>query len=164
MKKVLLGALLLLSTSSFSQNNLVKVELPTLGSYLYKEDKFNGEKTYYSSGTKVSIVKITRKGVNNQYISINVYDNHLASGSGVYILFDNGQKIIRSKEKVDYDVNSGGNPSFKYSAFFTPTQNEINLFKTRKVVSVKLYIFDTDINTSESDEFQIASKVLLKPI
>jgi hypothetical protein len=162
MKKLVLGALLSLSMLSFAQNDSIKVGLPTLESYLVKEDKFNGEKTYRSSGETLSIYKVARKNINSQYISIYVYDNYLASGTGVYILFDNGQKIIRSKEEVDYDVNPGSGPSYRYSAFFTPTQNEINLFKTRKVVSVKLYIFDTDINPSESDEFQVAAKVLLK--
>ena len=156
MKKLFLFICLLISTLSFSQNDSIKVK--TLNDYLYNEDKFNGQKEYYSTTGTISIAKFVSKYRTSQYISINVQGSTLNYGCyGVYILFENGKKIVRSKEKVDTDYSDG----WSYRAFFEPTAAEISLLKTYKVVAVKLYIYDTEINSIESEEFLEAAKVML---
>jgi tetratricopeptide (TPR) repeat protein len=130
-----------------------------LNRYLSETDKFNGEKTYYGGGTIVSFMKVIGKGKSSQYVSVNVYGSTLNYGCyGVSILFENGKKIIRSNEKVDTDYNDSG---WRYKAFFTPTLNEINLLKTQKITAVKLYIYDADVDDSESNTILKDARIIL---
>ena len=162
MRKLLLGAILLFSNLCISQEQqkdtvLVKQE-KTLNDYLYNEDKFTGEKTYYSPTITISIAKFVQGKKSNQYISIAVPGSTLNYGCyGVSILFENGKKIVRPNEKVETNYSDG----WSYRAFFTPTTNEINLLKSYKVVAVKLYIYDADINSTESEDLLTASKIML---
>ncbi|MCF8322746.1 MAG: hypothetical protein K9I26_06385 [Flavobacterium sp.] len=100
----------------------------------------------------------------NIYIYLSVNGSTLNyECEGAYILFENGLKIIRSKEKIDTDYSSGS--GWTYSAFFTPTANEIKLLKTQKVIAVKLYIYMHDY-LSESTQNTIledAKIILMTP-
>ena len=161
MRKLLLGAILLFSNLCISQEqpkDTVLVNKKTLNDYLSNEDKFTGEKTYYSPTTTISIAKFVQIKSSNQYISIDVPGSTLNYGCyGVSILFENGKKIVRPHEKVETNYSSG----WSYRAFFTPTANEINLLKSYKVVAVKLYIYDADINSIESEDLLTAAKAML---
>lgn len=161
MRKLLLVAILLFSNLCISQEqqkDTVVVNQKTLNDYLSNEDKFTGEKTYYSPTTIISIAKFVQGKSSHQYISIDVPGSTLNYGCyGVSILFENGKKIVRPHEKVETNYSDG----WSYRAFFTPTVNEINLLKSYKVVAVKLYIYDTDINSSEADDLLTAAKVML---
>ena len=161
MRKLLLGAILLFSNLCISQEqqkDTVVVNQKTLNDYLSNEDKFTGEKTYYSPTTTISIAKFVQRKSSNQYISIDVSGSTLNYGCyGVSILFENGKKIVRSHEKVETSYSDG----WSYRAFFTPTANEINLLKSYKVVAVKLYIYDTDVDSKEAEDLLEAAKVML---
>lgn len=155
MKKVLCGMLLLSNLIMFSQEEIIN----PLDNYLSKTDKISGEKIYYGGGTIVSFMKVVGKRNSEQYVSIRVKGSTLNySCYGVSILFENGKKIIRSKENVDSDYNESG---WQYKAFFAPTLNEINLLKTQKITYVKLYIYDADITESESNTILEDAKILL---
>ena len=162
MRKLLLGAILLFSNLCISQeqqkDTLSLKPVKTLKDYLSNEDKFTGEKTYYSPTTTISIAKFVQRKSSNQYISIDVPGSTLNYGCyGVSILFENGKKIVRSHEKVETAYSDG----WSYRAFFTPNSNEINLLKSYKVVAVKLYIYDADVNSREADDLLESAKVML---
>lgn len=158
MKKILL-AVLFLNLHFYSNAQELTKTTDQLEDYLSKVDKFNGEKTYYGGGNTVSFMKVISKGKSTQYVSINVKGSTLNYGCyGVSILFENGKKIIRTKEKVDTDYNSDG---WAYKAFFSPTFNEINLLKTQKITAVELYIYDADINETESNTILTDAQILL---
>jgi tetratricopeptide (TPR) repeat protein len=130
-----------------------------LDRYLSNTDKFSGEKTYYGGGKVVSFMKVVGKKNSAQYVSVYANGSTLNYGCyGVSILFENGKKIVRSKEKVDTDYNDSG---WQYKAFFTPTLNEINLLKTLKITAVKLYIYDVDVDESESNTILKDAKIIL---
>ena len=130
-----------------------------LDRYLSKTDKFSGEKTYFGGGKIVSFMKVIGKGNSSQYVSVYVNGSTLNYGCyGVYILFENGKKIVRSNEKVDTDYSNG---EWQYKAFFTPTLNEINLLKTQKITSVKLYVYDADLDDNESNTILKDAKIIL---
>lgn len=155
MKKLLFGILLLSNLIMFSQEVVVN----PLDKYLGNTDKFSGEKTYYGGGTIVSFMKVVGKGKYTQYVSISVNGSTLNYNCyGVSILFENGKKIVRSNEKVDTDYNDS---EWQYKAFFTPTLNEVTLLKTQKITAVKLYIYDADINESESNTILEDAKIIL---
>jgi tetratricopeptide (TPR) repeat protein len=130
-----------------------------LDRYLSDTDKFSGEKTYYGGGTVVSFMKVIGKKNSAQYVSVYANGSTLNYGCyGVSILFENGKKIVRSKEKVDTDYSNSG---WQYKAFFTPTLNEINLLKTLKIVAVKLYIYDVNVDESDSNTILKDAKIIL---
>lgn len=162
-KLLLLGTLLLLSTIGFSQTdtNLDTIKkVKTLENYLHSTDKFTGEKVYYSNLlSTISIAKYINKNSSRQNIYISVNGSTLNYGCyGLSVLFENGKQINRPNEKVDTNYSDG----WSYSASFNPTTYEINLFKTYRVVAVKLYIYDSDVLTSDADEFKEAANVMLK--
>jgi hypothetical protein len=128
-----------------------------------KTDKFNDEVVYSSpSVNNISFIKYKKKQGISQYVSISVYDSYLAgyNNTGLTILFKSGKKITRIKEKVDVDYTTGS--SWRYSVFFTPTANEINLLKKDEIEAVKLYIFDADIYKGTEIK-QNANCVLVTP-
>ena len=63
----------------------------------FKEDKFNGEKSYNSPDIdNISFVKYVNKGKINQYVSISIYDTYFSgyNNYGLSVLFKSGKKII----------------------------------------------------------------------
>jgi hypothetical protein len=128
-----------------------------------KTDKFNDEVSYNSPDVDdISFIKYKKKGVMRQYVSIYIYDSYLSgyNNFGLTILFKSGKKIIRSKEKITVNTSSGSN--WSYSVFFTPTSNEINLFKKEEIEAVKLYIFDAEITQGDKIK-EYANCVLVTP-
>lgn len=178
MKKIFFGlalSLFLISNNYCQVNDTIRMEIAemvedsifenpkiikTLDSYLYDIDKFTGEKTYYNKTQVLSFARYVKKNISSQYVNIRVEGSTLNYGCyGVSILFKNGQKLIRSKEKVDSDYSNG---KWVYSAFFTPTANEINLLRNQKAVYVKLYIYDANLDISNSNNILEDAKVMLK--
>ena len=126
-------------------------------------DKFTGETSYNSPIIEnISFVKYKKKEVISQYVSISIYDSYLSgyNNYGVTILFKNGKKIIRKTEKIDVDYSSGS--EWRYSTFFTPNSNEINLLKSFEIEAVKLYIFDSNISGGDSIK-RLANCILSSP-
>jgi hypothetical protein len=139
-----------------------KPSVKTLENYLSDTDSFTGEKTYRGGDGCIRFNRYVNKTSSTQYLYISVNGRTLNYGcEGVYILFENGEKIIRSKEKVDTDYSSSS--GWDYTAFFTPTANEIKLLQTQKVTGVKLYIYANE-NFSETTQNTILedAKILLK--
>jgi len=149
-----------ISKAEFYSNIIdAKLTVKTIDDYLSSIDKFTGEKTYYGGGTIVSFMKVKGKGTSLQYVSVTVNGSTLNySCYGVFILFENGGKITRTKEKVKTDYNDSG---WQYKAFFTPTLNEINLLKTQKISAVKLYVYDVEVNENESNTILEDAKIIL---
>jgi len=164
MKKLITSTVLLISLISTAQNNwTVSNASPSsygnakLEDYLTDEDKFNGEKTYSTNTEVVSFWRTIKKGISRQYVSVTVKGSTLNYGCyGVYILFNNGQKIMRKNEKVETAYSDG----FEYRAFFTPTDNEIKLLQNQEITDVKLYIYDATVDRGET--IMNDAKIILK--
>ena len=159
MKKLILSALLF-SSVSFCQEVKNDSISNTLENYFSSEDKFNGEKTYYSPFTEnISITRIVgKKGIASQFIKIDVKGSTLNYRcKGLLILFENGLKINRPNEIVDTDYSDG----FSYGVWFKPTSKEISLFKKYKITDVRLYIYDAHISDYDATSFKDAAQVML---
>ena len=144
-------------------NQSQAVEMDFCSDVTITVDKFTGETSYDSPIIEnISFVKYKKKGVISQYVSISIYDSYLSgyNNYGVTILFKNGKKIIRKTEKIDVDYSSGS--EWRYSTFFTPNSNEINLLKSYEIEAVKLYIFDSNISGGDSIK-RLANCILSSP-
>lgn len=157
MKKLLLAIVLLVSVTSFAQQK-------TLEDYLYKTDKYTGEKYYYSNdiGDKIKLIKGTtpnKKDMNA--LAVTVYGNISEySGKGLFILFENGQKIIRPDEDVDCKYSSS-NDKYQYTVYLFPTDEEIEKIKSSKITEIKLYIFEDTVSDKIASKVLEASKIML---
>lgn len=128
-------------------NSKVEIKDDVCLNVIVETDKFTGNVSYNTPEVQnISFMKYKTKGITNQYVSIDIYDSYLSShnNKGLIILFKSGKKIDRVNEKIDLHSSTGSN--WRYSVFFTPTINEINLLKTEEIIGIKLYIFNVDIN------------------
>lgn len=126
-------------------------------------DKFTDELKYTSPNVEgISFIKAILNGDTSQYIHIGIDDDYLSgfNNSGLIVLFKSGKKINRVNEKIDVSNSSGAN--WRYTAFFKPNANEINLFKNDEIVGVKLYIHGRDIYGGEQLKIY-ANCVLVNP-
>jgi len=163
--------ILLLFTFSFysqaqtdsSSNTVIETKEDLCLQVNEKIDKFTDEVSYNTPDIEgISFIKYKSKGTISQYVSISVYDTYLSgfNNSGLIILFKSGKKINRINEKIDMSNSTGAN--WRYSVFFTPTANEINLFKNDEITGVKLYIHGLDIYGGEQIKIY-ANCVLANP-
>jgi hypothetical protein len=147
------------SASDFKIDSCTDIEIET--------DRYTGKVTYRSPFIEdnISFLKTKEKGITRQYVLISLYNSYLSgyNNYGLGILFESGKKIIRSKEKIDVDYSAELN--WRYSAFFTPTDNEVMLLKNEIIIGFRLYIFDAGV--AEGDMIKNYAKCILvspKPI
>jgi hypothetical protein len=69
---------------------------------------------------------------------------------GVIILFEDGTKLNKPNEEIDVDISTY---TYKYSAFITLNDSELKTLMTKKIKKYRLYIFDQEIDSSESEAF-----------
>lgn len=147
MKKILLILLFISYGKCFSQS---------CSSVNKKVDKFTGKVTYMSPvispshSATPSIVFL--KDDSTIFLSLSGVGSSLrVSKKGVYILFDNGEKINR--EDVTIDVKPNENSGWwTYSAIFKLSNKEIELFKKYLLTDFRLYLFDESLNENLSKE------------
>lgn len=143
--------LVLLKVNSYAQtdsttHNSVQTNEDLCINVIIKTNKFTDETSYYSPITEdIEFIKVKSKDITDQYVGLTIYNTYLTGydNHGLIILFKSGKKINRANEKIDVDYSSGSN--WKYSAFFTPTEYEINLLKSEEIIGFELYIFSSDI-------------------
>lgn len=163
MKKLLLTLLL-----AFTHLFVKSQSRDSLSDYFLKEDMFENEKWYSSNfvSPTVSFIRVIKNNkIVTKYVSITVSANTLNYNChGIYVLFENGQKISRPNDKVKIEYDNG----FYCTAFFTPTASEIKLLQSIPIKAVRLYIYDSLIDATkygdiqERIEIMRAAKILLK--
>ena len=128
-----------------------------------EKDEFTGELKFNSpimNGIKISpiiIYKYINKGKAVYYLSLMTYGNTFnINKTGVIILFKDGTKWTRASE-IDVDTESYG---FKYSAFISLTTADLTIFSTKKIKKFRLYIYDEEVNSSDSDKFKLFTKCI----
>jgi hypothetical protein len=160
MKKILFVYFLLCNLIMFSQEKVTT----QLNEYLttdFTDSKYKG-KLYEGGGETVLFSKF----VNQDYITENVTVSVKHDGSsinkklyGLNILFENGGSIIRSKQELAsyYNEENG----HQYKAVLELNKNDIYLFKTQKVASVKLNKYSSNVSENESNAILKAAKIML---
>jgi predicted transcriptional regulator with HTH domain len=144
----------------FSQEK-VTTELNEYLTTDFTGSKYEG-KLYEGGGETV----LLRKFVGQDYITEDVTVSVKHDGSsinnklyGLNILFENGESIIRSKQElVSYYTEENGH---QYKAMLELNKNDIYLFKTQKVTSVKLNKYSSNVSENESNAILKAAKIML---
>ena len=160
MKKILFVYFLLCNLIMFSQEK-VTTELNEYLTTDFTGSKYEG-KLYEGGGETV----LLRKFVGQDYITEDVTVSVKHDGSsinnklyGLNILFENGESIIRSKQElVSYYTEENGH---QYKAMLELNKNDIYLFKTQKVTSVKLNKYSSNVSENESNAILKAAKIML---
>lgn len=107
-------------------------------------DKFEGETKYTTPLLKqISFIKIIHGENELNYMMISTIGLTPATGEGVILLLENGEKVIFNNVKTEVNVNSSA--QFEHSAFITLTKDNIELLKKYNITDARLYIFDMKI-------------------
>lgn len=181
MKKILLVLVIivlteLISSNSYAQKNEYKLDsyyssmhgLPEKISDLFEsKDPFTGEVKYssdvLSEFNNVVFIRYKNKKIKEDYIFLRVYGHTVSVfEKGVFILLDNGTKIVRKNERVDCDVNTGAENGYLYTSFFKLNQQEKNLLKKHKIKIIRLYIYDFELEHNYSEWMLWTSKIIFK--
>jgi hypothetical protein len=157
MRKIIFGYFLLCNLIIFSQEKVTT----QLNQYLTDEG-YPGDKVYKGGGETVSIEKSISKGDISEYVYLSVKHDGSSTNKklyGVYVLFENGKSIVRSKQEImSYYTEEIGH---QYKVILDLNINDIYLFKTQKVTSVKLNKYTSNVSENESNAILKAAKVIL---
>ena len=137
-------------------------DLPAFFSYYLRISRMNQN---YSSPISlengIASLVILKKIKNNKatyYLSL--YAKSIipvVDGNKVYVLFTDGSQF---EKNTDIDCNAEEN-GFCYSAFFSITEKELEIFSTKTVKKIRLYIFDETIDSTEADHFRRYVKCII---
>lgn len=111
-------------------------------------DKFEGDTTYRSphkTGFIDPLYYIKSNGLIMMYINVPGSTVNIGE-KGVIILLKDGTKIEKPNVSIDCEANVSGAPGFVYSALFVLSPKEIESLSKSPVSSVRLYIYDSDLN------------------
>jgi hypothetical protein len=121
MKKLLLVLVLMLGFNTIAQTDskyCKKIKMSV--------DQFDGDTTYNTPYGDVDFTKIIRSTGDVTYMSISTVGSTLNYGeSGFVVLLEDGNKIERLDKEIKVKTNSSY--GYKYSVFFTLTDDEIGL-------------------------------------
>ncbi len=158
MKKIYLIALLSICLKSISigQTKDSIVEACDLNREV---DQFTEKVTYNiaDAGGDISYVKVIEKGVPRYYLSIWKKESGIYTGKGVILILENGKKIEKPNETVDYTYSSG---DFYTKIFMKLNTNDIALLKESGIAKFKIYI--TEGFTNSAKETTILFNCLVK--
>ena len=120
-----------LTTEKYCKN--IKIEV----------DKFTGETRYRTPLLKqIHFIKYIKNGEEKTYMMISTIGSTPATGKGVILLLENGEKITKN---IETNVSVNTNAQFEHTAFFSLNKNDIELLKKYNVTDTRLYIFDMEI-------------------
>jgi hypothetical protein len=136
MKKVILGALLLLSTLCFSQK---KEPL------IYKKySVFDKQTSYSASAGSLSIYGVRADAdsiCSYKALYVRIYDSYLTYAKDLTLLFSDGTTLELSTDEELGDYNT----KYRLYEYYTPaypSEEEWELIKSKKIVGVKFHIFE----------------------
>ena len=159
MKKVSIILLLLIfSTKTYTQD-CIKIKK--------KVDEYEDITTFDYTGLRsISLTATVRNGLLTYYLSLNTTGSTLLIGEkGVFIILDDGQKIIKTSEEIDCEFEPEhyyGSGDYEYSAFIRLNSQELDLLKNHSVKKFKLYIFEQELNQANQDEQKELIKCLIQ--
>jgi hypothetical protein len=147
----LMSAMLVLTLSSFGQNN-------SSSDITRSVDDFTGKITLKSPNSKsMTIYKMIRNDQVHPFLDT-VYYLRLETtgltcvvdGDEAIVLFTDGTKWNKS-EKIECEVGDGD--YYNYSAFIRLSPDDLNLFTTKTISKFKLYIFESKEISPLPEEF-----------
>jgi hypothetical protein len=132
-----------------------------------KVDDFEDKISFRFSGLRnVSLSTYIEKGEVTSYLSLHTTGSTLSIGEkGVYILLDDGQKIIKANENIDSEFEPEhyyGSDNYEYSAFISLTKDELDLLTKHSIKKFKLYIYEQSVSQVNQDEQKELTKCLIQ--
>ena len=121
------------------------------------EDKFTGKITYYTPLLKpASIMKVIENGAATYYLILKAPGSTYNVGEkGVYILFENKEKMMWEDEEVDPKISSRLYGSdYDYSSFIKLNEEELNKLISNRITDFKLYIYEKEMGEGDGKKFQ----------
>ena len=106
-------------------------------------------------------MKVIDRGETTIYLIVRVSGSTLNVGKeGLYILFEDGTKLIKPDAKIDVEVSSGS--GYVYSAFVPLSQSEIKLLINKDITDKRTYLYDGTVDNESAKEIREYLKCLTK--
>ena len=117
-------------------------------------DDFSGRVEFNSELFQNAVVyKYIKDDTTKYYLKLKTVGYTLnVNCNGVSVIFDDGTKWEKQSE-VSVDVKEGD--GWYYSSFIELSDNDVNLFASKKIKKYKLYIYEDDLGESFSNIFRI---------
>lgn len=145
----------------------------------FKTSKINYSDQYFSNKIErevddfTSEIKLNSPSIeNNQILPLVIY-KYIKNGKPIYylslttngstvninqkditVLFDDGSKWSR-QSKIDLEATSNG---YQYSSFITLNVSDLSIFSSKSIKKFRLYIYDQEISSNESNKFKLFVK------
>ena len=121
------------------------------------EDKFTGRMALYTplmlhfdSDFGFKFIKVINDDGSGITMRISKFEDALSVGKkGVYLLFDDGSKLLKNDVKIDVEVTGS---KYSYQAFFLLTESDIKALSKKLITDVRLYIYDGTMDTDYAKE------------
>src|SRR5690606_24664008 len=128
----------------------------------YQKDKFEDKEIFYTPyASGIRFMKVIDRGETTIYLIVRVSGSTLNVGKeGLYILFEDGTKLIKPDAKIDVEVSSGS--GYVYSAFVPLSQSEIKLLINKDITDKRTYIYDGTVDNESAKEIREYLKCLTK--
>lgn len=110
---------------------------------------FRAEVTSISSKNIVSFIKYKDSDNVRYYLTIHIAESDIYTGTGAYIILNNGEKISKPSEKVDYKLMGS---QFYTKAFIRLTDEDLALLKESGIRKFKLYISTGELSDKDSEK------------
>jgi hypothetical protein len=111
-------------------------------------DELSGDTDYLIPKGANKEILFRKSSSGSYYMCIEQRSSGIFTGTGVTLYFEDGSKIEKPKEKVDYRLNSRLN-LFEHSVWLTFTEEEWEQVKTSNLKGIKMYVFDIMIKKPE---------------
>lgn len=127
-----------------------------------KIDKFTGEKTFNTTYlAPIVLIKNVKDNDTTYYVAVNMEKSSSNyDASGVYILFQNGDKIIKEDQKVNCKYSSTID-KYNFTAFFRIDYDDLKKFVTSPITDFKLYVYEDSIGKGNGNRIMEYAKCLL---
>jgi hypothetical protein len=154
-----LFALMMVCFSSFAFTDTAEVKKRITRVY----DKKNNEIRIQSPILDdIQLLKYIQKGKAVYYLALTAYASTKTTGEkGVLIEFTDGTQWSRPEQKIDTDSFTEG--QWQYSAFMTLTAADLEIFKTKKIISVVVGKYDADLLDEDlPDDFLVYVRAIMR--
>jgi hypothetical protein len=129
----------------------------SFGQFSRNYNKYEGEIELTYNTPNVSFYKYIKNGDTTYQTAFYIYDTYLTTGSGVILLFSNGDKIEYTN---DVDVKYAYKGYYRYTFYFW-TKEVVEKLSNTSLIGYKLHIFEKDLTQQNRNLIMTAAKKIL---
>ena len=124
-----------------------------------KVDDFTNEIEFFSPSKSPKIIKNINGKTSTYYLYLSsLGQTYNPNIKGIIILFKDGTKMIKDV-KISSQATAYGH---NYSCNVLLNQNDLNILSTKNIKKYRLYIYDSEVSSIDSEKFRLQVKCIQK--